>query len=151
MTLSELLPRLDAVRERGTGRWTARCPAHEDRTPSLSIAEGDRGLLIRCWAGCCLEEIVAALGINLRDLFYDSEDHSSDWRETHRRRTAERQHQKEVEHLTGLHIDTEREAERLIQSARDIGIGLWFDARLDTALNHLADAYDRLERSPTYE
>ena len=37
------------------------CPAHEDRTPSLSVRQGDRGLLVHCFAGCVpsriLEEI----------------------------------------------------------------------------------------------
>jgi hypothetical protein len=70
VTVDALLARLDAVRARGTGRWTARCPAHDDRTPSLSVAEGDRGLLLRCHAGCTLDAITAALGVTTRDLFY---------------------------------------------------------------------------------
>jgi hypothetical protein len=49
--------------------WSARCPAHDDRRPSLSIAEGDDGrALIRCHAGCSVAAIVAALGLGLADL-----------------------------------------------------------------------------------
>jgi hypothetical protein len=39
------------------GKWhgysaLCRCPAHEDRTPSLSLRQGDRGILVHCFAGC---------------------------------------------------------------------------------------------------
>ena len=48
----------------------ARCPAHDDRGPSLSISEGDQGsVLIHCFAGCSAEAIVNAVGLELRDLF----------------------------------------------------------------------------------
>lgn len=46
------------------------CPSHADRHPSLSISEGDDGrVLVKCHAGCEPKEIVAALGLNLSDLF----------------------------------------------------------------------------------
>lgn len=49
--------------------WIARCPAHEDRNPSLSIATGADGrALLRCHAGCTVEAIVNALGLTLADL-----------------------------------------------------------------------------------
>lgn len=39
-----LLERLDRVRQAGDGKWLARCPAHKDHSPSLSIRDaGDRG------------------------------------------------------------------------------------------------------------
>ena len=44
------------------GGWTARCPAHDDRTPSLSIREADDNkVLVRCHAGCDQERVIAAL------------------------------------------------------------------------------------------
>jgi putative DNA primase/helicase len=43
------------------GGWTARCPAHDDRTPSLSIREADNKVLVRCHAGCDQERVIAAL------------------------------------------------------------------------------------------
>lgn len=64
------LERLEAVRSVGPGKWIARCPAHDDRHPSLSIKEIDDGtLLLKCWAGCSAAEVVAAAGLTLRDLF----------------------------------------------------------------------------------
>lgn len=73
MTAEDILSRLDVVRRSGRG-WLARCPvpAHDDRNPSLSIREGDRGVLIRCWAGCELTAIVASLGLTVSDLFHDA-------------------------------------------------------------------------------
>lgn len=54
----------------GEERYVARCPAHSDRAPSLSVREGDDGrALVHCFAGCTAQEIVAALGLDLRDLF----------------------------------------------------------------------------------
>jgi putative DNA primase/helicase len=42
--------------------WVARCPAHTDRTPSLSISRGDNGkLLFHCFAGCDQQPVIAAL------------------------------------------------------------------------------------------
>lgn len=38
-----------------------RCPVHDDRTPSLSIRQGDRGILVTCFAGCDREDVLRAL------------------------------------------------------------------------------------------
>ncbi len=52
-----------ALGGRKAGRdWMARCPAHDDRKPSLSIATGDEGrVLVCCHAGCPQAAVVAAL------------------------------------------------------------------------------------------
>lgn len=71
MTAAALAAILSA-RPSGRGRWTARCPGHDDRHPSLSIKQGERGVLVRCWShGCTLEQITGALGIHVSDLFND--------------------------------------------------------------------------------
>jgi len=55
-------------RRSGTG-WVARCPAHEDKRPSLSVGEGREGrALLKCHAGCSPEAICVALGLRLSDL-----------------------------------------------------------------------------------
>jgi hypothetical protein len=44
------------------GSWVARCPAHDDRVPSLSISDaGDGKVLVRCHAGCDQGRVIAAL------------------------------------------------------------------------------------------
>lgn len=68
--VERLLARLKGVRETGPGRWIASCPSHEDRSPSLSIREGDDGrVLLHCYAGCAPEAVLAALGLRWTDLF----------------------------------------------------------------------------------
>ena len=70
MSADVLLDRLSGVRHTGTRRWIARCPAHEDKRPSLSIRESDSGaVLAYCFAGCDIASIVAAVGLDLSDLF----------------------------------------------------------------------------------
>ena len=67
--ITVMLGRLEKVTDSGGGQYTACCPAHEDRNPSLSIREIDDKLLLRCHAGCGANEIVAAVGLSLADLF----------------------------------------------------------------------------------
>jgi hypothetical protein len=58
------------ARHTGSGKWQARCPAHADRSPSLSIAEGRDGrVLLHCFAGCTADAVLAALELSSRDLF----------------------------------------------------------------------------------
>lgn len=62
--------RLQKVRMRGPGMFTALCSAHDDRTPSLSGKElPDGRLLLKCQAGCSIHEVVSAMGLTLADLF----------------------------------------------------------------------------------
>src|SRR3972149_4036961 len=57
------------AKKSGTG-YTARCPAHDDSNPSLSISEGSDGrVLINCFSGCSPEMICMSLDIGIIDLF----------------------------------------------------------------------------------
>lgn len=70
MTADTLLSRLERVKCTGSGRYQARCPAHDDRGPSLSIRELDDGrVLIHCFAGCDVQSILSATGLNFDDLY----------------------------------------------------------------------------------
>lgn len=61
MATAEFISKALGGRKAGDG-WTARCPAHDDRTPSLSIRDADDGkLLVHCHAGCDQEQVLAAL------------------------------------------------------------------------------------------
>lgn len=65
-----LLNRLDGVKDNGRGKWLAKCPAHKDKRPSLSIREADSGaVLVKCWTGCTTAEIVGAVGLDVSELF----------------------------------------------------------------------------------
>ena len=70
MSATLLLERLDKVRQTGRGSWVACCPSHADTSPSLSIRETDDGLLlVHCFAGCDVSEVLAAAGLSMDALF----------------------------------------------------------------------------------
>ena len=72
MRVDEVLAYFPDAKGSGTG-WTVRCPAHDDRRPSLTITTGDDGrTLLKCHAGCRVEDIVARVGLTMRDLFVDA-------------------------------------------------------------------------------
>lgn len=77
MTAETLLNELHKVRQNGTGKWIACCPAHDDKTPSLSVKEDSDGtILLYCFAGCSAEEIIGSVGLQMGDLFPDTNQHS---------------------------------------------------------------------------
>lgn len=68
--LGKVLSCLDKVKSTGTNKWKACCPAHDDKSPSLAITETSDGtVLLKCWVGCTAQDIVSAIGLELRDLF----------------------------------------------------------------------------------
>lgn len=72
MTIETLLSRLDKVRPNGNQKWMACCPAHQDKTPSLAIAQANDGrVLLKCFAGCDALSILQAVNLQMADLFPD--------------------------------------------------------------------------------
>lgn len=70
MATETLLSRVERPKLTGRGRWLCRCPAHDDRRPSLSIRElGDGRTLIHCFGGCSVDSVLGALGLHFTDLF----------------------------------------------------------------------------------
>lgn len=71
MSVQLLLDRLDRVTPRGPNRWMARCPCHDDRTPSLSIRELADGMILLHDFGqhCAALDIVNAVGLETAILF----------------------------------------------------------------------------------
>lgn len=71
--LETVLSALEAAEcqyKRSGGGYQARCPAHQDCSPSLSIsATEDSTVLVKCHAGCTTEAVVKALGLTMHDLF----------------------------------------------------------------------------------
>lgn len=75
MSADILLQHLQKIKRTGQGRWMACCPAHEDKSASLSIREtDDEKVLIHCFAGCSVHEVVSAVGMDLSDLFPPRDD-----------------------------------------------------------------------------
>jgi hypothetical protein len=50
--------------------YILRCPAHEDKKPSLSVSAGNNGkVLFKCFSGCTAEAICQSIGIHVKNLF----------------------------------------------------------------------------------
>jgi len=72
MSVDTFLSVLDKVRKTGADSWIACCPAHPDKHPSMTIKNSSDGrVLVRCFAECSFEDIVAAAGVSLDEFFPD--------------------------------------------------------------------------------
>jgi len=69
--VNRLLDQLDKVKKTGTDRYIARCPAHADKSPSLTIRFNDDKILLHCFGGCAVDAVVSAIGLTLSDLMPD--------------------------------------------------------------------------------
>jgi len=71
-----ILERLEMVRKTGSSKWIARCPAHNDGTPSLSVTEIDSGnrVLIHCHGGCGALDVLESIGLDWSALYPDDQD-----------------------------------------------------------------------------
>ena len=77
MKFQQIVAKLDHVKPGSNGTVGARCPSHHDKQNSLSVTpEADR-ILVYCHAGCSPEKVCAAIGIEMRDLFYEPRNENS--------------------------------------------------------------------------
>jgi hypothetical protein len=68
--IDNLLSRIPTAKAIGRDRWKARCPAHQDKTPSLYLRSTDDGrVLMHCFGGCEALDVLGALGLEMTDLF----------------------------------------------------------------------------------
>jgi hypothetical protein len=87
VTFDEFRMRLEGVTGPNPKGWySAKCPGHKDREASLGVKDGDRGIIVRCHAGCSVKTIVTALGLTLADLF--PEHHSNSRRDSSHKSTT---------------------------------------------------------------
>lgn len=86
MKAHALLSACKKVRQTGAANWIATCPAHDDRTPSMTVREMEDGrVLVHCFAGCSVEEILSAAGLSFDALFPDKPLAGVDFKPPHRR------------------------------------------------------------------
>jgi len=139
MRVDEFLSQLKGIRSTRRG-WLARCPAHSpDRNPSLSITAVDRGILLKCFAGCTVKEICAALGFKEVELFFDApcsprqramlppRSQPFDWR----RESSDLLHRAEELELRADYVRTH---------ARGLDCANWTDRDIDAALATVGQA-----------
>ena len=74
ITIHEILNQLGCrTPHSASGVYKCHCPVHDDKKASLTVSEGDKGILIRCLSGkCTLEQICARLGMEVKDLFFET-------------------------------------------------------------------------------
>ncbi len=70
MSAFDIVNRLDHCRQIRDGEWIARCPAHNDKSPSLTIKEvGGGRTLLHCFAGCGALDVLTAIGLDWSALY----------------------------------------------------------------------------------
>lgn len=141
MTLPDFLSLFDRPRKVGHN-WVVKCPAHADRSPSLSVTEGKRGnIVLHCFTGCTPQEIVDALNLKITDLFDDSPSPQ----DISRRRQLKTQEEDAARAERDQAALCYR-ADQVVRAATGIDISGFNDKQLDRAMNLLADAYAVLNR-----
>lgn len=71
-----------------------------DRNPSVSVTDGDDGrALVNCQAGCRTEDIVAAWGLEMSDLFEQRNGHKKEFRSIPPKTVATNKEVSDVKHL----------------------------------------------------
>lgn len=104
------------ARRAGRMKWVARCPAHDDRSPSLSISEGHGGrILLKCFAGCSTEAVLEKLGLTWSDLFIGSRGSRCSVRTIQHRRAVEESRRREWHKTHSALCNRALHFERLIE------------------------------------
>lgn len=130
-----LLSRLDNVRSTGPGKWITRCPAHEDRGPSLSIRDTGERVLIHCFAGCEADDVLSAVGLTWKDIYPDGWDAA---------RLAQRPNKVLRRRLADLDpLEVDRQVLRIAAAALERGAALSVEDQARVQI-----AVERLERAP---
>jgi hypothetical protein len=148
----QILDRLERVRPTTRG-WSACCPAHHDRNPSLSVAEGDIGVLVKCWAGCTVDEITDAMGLRVADLFYrplSGKKQRWDCR-TDRTATKRIDWRRQAAALEDEAITLWLHANEVFAVACNLDTTAWTDEDWDTATDTVCHAHKTMERAEALE
>jgi hypothetical protein len=74
---NRLLEGLEGVKQTSSTTWMAKCPVHDDRTASLSVRDIGDSVLVHCFGLCPTSDVMAALGLNMADLFERTHDYES--------------------------------------------------------------------------
>ena len=68
MIVDMVLSKLHKVKKTSSG-WLACCPAHDDKRPSMTVTEKDGMVLMHCFSGCSIHEVLGAIGLEASDLY----------------------------------------------------------------------------------
>lgn len=147
LRLETMISKLERTRKTPTG-WTARCPAHADRSPSLSVKESRGGtILVRCFAGCNVKAIVHAIGLEMRDLFPNARTARAP--KPQPRPTSERVRAELCAELAKLELDGRRPLTRELNDVRH-RVAVRLGISLKKLPEPLCDTYGNHARDPLW-
>lgn len=87
--IDKVLAQIPDARQMQSGQYAARCPAHGGKKQNLTIRETPEGaVLIHCFAGCNVVDVVAAMALDMSDLFPPREPSGREPKRTSRLLTA---------------------------------------------------------------
>ncbi|HHZ83038.1 MAG TPA: hypothetical protein EYN60_03325 [Nitrospirales bacterium] len=96
---------------------------------------------MKCWAGCSLDEICDALGISVRDLFYDTDCVDSGvLKQRADEKRATQRHERTKLEVDARYVDALREADCIIQELSGLSIDIWTDVQRHQAMSIACDA-----------
>ena len=152
MTFEEIAAKIENVRMTGPGKATGRCPAHPDHHPSLTLLAAEDRTLVHCFAGCPVESICGALGIELHDLFFETIPFKKTFRTDHLTRTGPRVllYQKTTmlrdyaNQLLTIADGFYWHAQAVLEEAKGLHINEWTDADMEAAWDVVAGAQQKM-------
>lgn len=85
MSAEAILSGCKKAKRTGPANWIACCPAHDDKSPSMTVRELEDGrVLLHCFGGCSVESIIGALGVPW-DALFPEKPISGDFKPPHRK------------------------------------------------------------------
>lgn len=72
MSVDTLLSRLDRIKPARKDRWLARCSAHDDKLSSQAVTVKDEKVLLQCFGGCSVYDVLFSIKLKANELFLDS-------------------------------------------------------------------------------
>ena len=125
MAISAILDRFEHLKQTGPSRWLARCPAHDDKSPSLSIEDRNGFPLLHCFAGCEASAVLAAVGATWAEIMPEREGYQAAQRD--KVAQAEAIHEREtflaiLAHMVDAedYVPTERELDKARRYQQDL-------------------------------
>ena len=150
MTINEFLSQFQNVAATPKG-YVACCPAHDDTRPSLSIREAEDRRLVHCWAGCQTSDVLAAVGLDFRDLFLDNAETNGRPYRNGPRQSERLPHwywdwRSQCGELELLIQEKREHAEGIIAATKGLDVNALSASEFDEVMDLVACAYDWLAR-----
>lgn len=146
MDVEKFVSRLERVQRTSRG-YKARCPAHDDESPSLSIDKCEDRILVHCFALCATKDIVKAMGLTMADLFFGTPS-------PHEHKSVGSQRLDLVDIAFRFELaalDRRLRAERVLNTAHNFNLHELSDQQLARVLTVIASAYADQDRAEFLE